>query len=346
MLFSSLNEYHSKRNQKQPPMSQKGAFLLFFKKPIFVFFLLGLSHVALSQQDAQFTQYMYNGMFYNPAFAGKDGGFRFSALHRSQWLNYTTSSGAGGAPVTQLLTAQGSVDGKNIGYGLTVINDQIGASGNLEVNFQGAYHKKINRGTLSFGVSAGMFSSSLDYGELIVVNPEPNLPSSGKESQINLNFGAGVLLDKGRYYLGLSSRHLNEPTFDFGDGSFDNQLKNHSYALFGYRFRPVGSLTIEPSLLIKSVSFNNFSYDVSVIATHQDKISGGLAFRGEESISLILGYSLLKDNSLRLGYAFDLVIGGLEAKSPTSHELMLRYVLPDVTRQIERVIQRTPRFRF
>lgn len=327
-------------------MNQGGSFLLFFKKAIFLVLLLGFSQTAWSQQDAQFTQYMYNGMYYNPAFAGKDGGFRFSALHRSQWLNYTTNSGTGGAPVTQLLTAQGSLDGKNIGYGLTVVNDQIGASGNLEINLQGAYHKKINRGTISFGVYAGMFSSAIDYGELIVVNPEPNLPTSGTESQINLNFGAGILLDKARYYVGLSSRHLNEPTFDFGDGSFDNQLKNHSYALFGYRIRPIGALTIEPSLLIKSVSFNNFSYDVSVIATHQNKISGGLAFRGEESISVILGYSLLRDNSLKLGYAFDLVVGGLEAKSPTSHELMLRYVLPDISRQVERVIQRTPRFRF
>ncbi len=69
-------------------------------------------------------------------------------------------------------------------------------------------------------------------------------------------------------------------------------------------------------------------------------------FRGEESISLILEYSLLKDNSLKLGYSFDLVFGGLEAKAPTSHELLLRYALSNVTKEFERVIQRTPRFRF
>jgi type IX secretion system PorP/SprF family membrane protein len=301
---------------------------------------------AFSQQDAQFTQYMFNGMYYNPAFAGKEGGYRFSALHRSQWANYTTSSGTGGAPVTQLLTAQGRLESKNIGYGLTVVNDQIGATGNLEINLQGSYHKQINRTTLSFGAYVGMFSSAIDYGELIVVNPEPNLPSSGKENSINLNFGAGLLLDRGNYYLGLSSRHINRPSFDFGDGGFANPLENHSYLLAGYRFRPIGQFRIEPSFLLKSVSFNNFSYDVSVIATHQNKITGGLAFRGEESVSVILGYSLLPDNSLTLGYSFDLVISGLEAKSPTSHELMLRYRLTTVTREIERVIQRTPRFRF
>jgi type IX secretion system PorP/SprF family membrane protein len=299
-----------------------------------------------AQQDAQFTQYMYNGMFYNPAFAGKESGYRFSALHRSQWLNYTTSSGTGGAPTTQLITAEGRLDSKNIGYGLTIVNDQIGPSGNLELNVKGSYHKKINRATLSFGGYVGIFSSSLNYDEFIVVNPEPGLPQSGKEAQVALDFGAGALYDHGNYYLGLSSKHLNQPSFDFGDGAFANQLKNHSYLLFGYRIRPIGQLRIEPSLLIKTVSFNNFSYDVSVMATHQNKINGGIAFRGEESVSLIFGYSLLSDNSLKLGYAFDLVVSGLEAKSPTSHELMLRYVLPTSSREIERVIQRTPRFRF
>lgn len=309
-----------------------------------ILFLSGT--LVQAQQDAQFTQYMYNGMFYNPAFAGKDGGYRFSVLHRSQWMNYTTSTGQGGAPVTQLITAEGRLDSKNIGYGLSIVNDQIGASGNLEINLKGSYHKKINRATLSFGGYVGMFSSSLDYGEIVVVNPEPNLPQSGKESQLALDFGAGLLYDRGNYYLGLSSKHLGEPSFDFGDGSYANKLKNHSYFLFGYRIRPIGQLRIEPSLLIKTVSFNNFSYDLSVMATHQNKINGGIAFRGEESVSLILGYSLMKDNSLKLGYAFDLVIGGLEAKSPTSHELMLRYVLPTSGGVVERVIQRTPRFRF
>lgn len=310
---------------------------------LILFFSAGF---AQGQQDAQFTQYMYNGMFYNPAFAGKDGGYRFSALHRSQWMNYTTSSGQGGAPVTQLITAEGRLDSKNIGYGLSIVNDQIGPSGNLELNLKGSYHKKLNRGTLSIGGYAGVFSSSLNYDEIIVVNPEAGIPQSGKEGQIALDFGAGLLYDRGNYYIGLSSKHLNQAAFDFGDGAYANQLKNHSYLLFGYRVRPIGQLRIEPSLLIKTVSFNNFSYDVSVMATHQNKINAGIAYRGEESVSLILGYSLLKDNSLKLGYAFDLVVGGLEAKSPTSHELMLRYVLPTSSREVERVIQRTPRYRF
>lgn len=318
----------------------------FFYKLLITLLLIGSSGLVYAQQDAQFTQYMFNGPFYNPAMVGRESGFRFSALHRSQWLNYTTSAGTSGAPITQLITAQGRLDSKNIGYGLTIVNDNIGATNNLEINLQGSYQKKINRATLSFGGYFGMFSSSLNYAELIVVNPEPNLPFSGKESQMAMDFGAGFLLDHRNFYVGLSAKHLNQPSFDFGDASYANQLKTHNYLLLGYRVRPIGQLRIEPSFLLKSVGINNFSYNLSVMATHQNRINGGFAYRGEESVSLILGYSLLRDNSLKLGYAFDLVVGGLEAKSPTSHELMLRYTLQDVNREVERVIQRTPRFRF
>jgi len=314
-------------------------------KVVLVFIILIVfTFASKAQQDAQFTQYMYNGLFYNPAFAGKESGYKFSALHRTQWLNYSGTNGP--APITQLLTATGGLEEYNLGYGLTFVNDNIGPVNNQEINVSLAYHKNLRRGTLSFGLSGGVFSSTLKYDELIVINPDPSIPISGRETQMNFNVGAGAIYDRGNFYVGLSSRHLNQPSFDFGEGAVDNQLMNHSYLLAGYRIKTFALWTFEPSFLLKTVSFNNFSYDLSVIATHNQKISGGLAFRGEESVSLLFGYGILKDNSLRIGYAFDLVIGGLEAKSPTSHEFMLTYNLQPVAREYQKVIQRTPRFRF
>lgn len=303
-----------------------------------------LSVKVTAQQDAQFTQYMYNGLFYNPAFAGKEKGYNFSALHRTQWANYSGSNGP--APITQLLTASGSLDDLNLGYGLTFVNDNIGPTSNQEVNLSVGYHKRLRRGVLSVGLSGGIYSSTLKYDELNLVNPDPSVPLGGRETQMNVNFGLGAIYDRGNYYIGASTKHLNEPGFDFGDGAIENTLKNHSYLTAGYRIKTFAFWTFEPSILLKTVSFNNFSYDVSVIATHNQKVSGGFAYRGEESVSLLVGYSLLKDNSLRIGYAFDLVVGGLEAKSPTSHEFMLTYNLPQVSREFQRVIQRTPRYRF
>lgn len=301
---------------------------------------------AFSQQDAQFTQYMNNGIFYNPGFSGKGEGYRFSALHRSQWSGYTALSGTGGAPSTQLLTISGGLEGTGIGFGLVFVNEEIGATSSQEANLSLAYHLAIGRGVLSVGGSAGFFSNTINYDLLEVINPDVAVPQGGKENQMNLNLGLGVLYDRGNFYLGLSGRHVNEPDFDFADGELGNQLVMHNYLLAGYRFNTFGLWSIEPSVLLKSVEVNNFSYDASVIATYNNKMSGGLAYRGEESASVLLGYSLLKDNSLRFGYAFDLVIGGLEAKSPTSHEFMVTYNLPKRGRQLERVIQRTPRYRF
>jgi type IX secretion system PorP/SprF family membrane protein len=326
-------------------MTTKSRKILFFITA-FSFVTLLAPTILLAQQDPQFTQFMFNGTFYNPALVGKETGYFFSALHRTQWQNYTTSASTGGAPITQVMTAQGRMDGKNIGFGLVLVNDKIGAFNTTEVNFQGSYHKKIKRSTLSFGGYAGLFSSSLDYGDLILVNPEPNIPSGGKESQMTIDFGAGILYDRGNMYLGLSAKHVNQPKFNFGEGSYANQLKNHSYLLFGYRVRPIGQFKIEPAFLVKNVGSNNFSYNLSVMGTYENRINAGFAFRGEESVSLILGYSILKDNSLKLGYAFDLVVSGLDAKSPTSHEFILRYTLVEKVKEIDRVIQRSPRFRF
>ncbi|GAB4107617.1 type IX secretion system membrane protein PorP/SprF [Echinicola sediminis] len=305
-----------------------------------------LEQGAYAQQDAQFTQYMYNGLFYNPAYAGQKAGYQFSALHRSQWLGYTSSSGQGGAPTTQLLTASARVPGKNLGVGLTFANDDIGPTRSQDVNLALAYHRDLYKGTLSIGVSGGVFSNTLKYDEIDLVNPDPIIPATGSESQMRPHFGAGVHYETSRYFVGVSSRHLNEPAFDFGEGSFDNQLKNHSYLTAGYRINTFAQVSFTPSLLVKTVGFNNFSYDISVIASHNDRVSGGLAFRNEESMSVIFGYQLLRDRSLKLGYAFDLVIGGNEAKSPSSHEFMLSYNLPTVSRTLQKVIQRTPRYRF
>lgn len=301
---------------------------------------------SFSQQDAQFTQYMYNGMFYNPAFSGKGDGYQFSGLHRSQWSGYSTAAGGGGAPSTQLLTVSGGMDNINLGFGLVFVNEKIGASINQEANLSLAYHYPLGRGVLSLGGSAGVFSNTLDFDLLELVNPDLIVPAGGSENQFNINFSAGALYDRGNFYVGLSGRHLNEPDFDFGEGELNNQLKIHGYLLAGYRINTFAFWSIEPSVLLKSVEVDNFSYDASVIATYNNKVSGGLAYRGEESASVILGYSLLNDNSLRLGYAFDLVVGGLEAKSPSSHEFMLTYNLPKAKRSVEKIIQRTPRFRF
>ena len=118
-------------------MNRKIDLVIFFRAAAFLL-LLFASKGGFAQQDPQFTQYLYAGNFFNPALAGKSGALEFSAFHRSQWQGYTTTSGVGNPPTTQLITLQNRLKGKNFGYGLTVVNERLGATSNLEVNLQGS----------------------------------------------------------------------------------------------------------------------------------------------------------------------------------------------------------------
>ena len=77
---------------------------------------------SYSQQDAQFTQYMYNTININPAYAGSRGTMSVFALHRTQWV------GLDGAPVTNAASINTPINESNVGLGVSIVNDRIGPS--------------------------------------------------------------------------------------------------------------------------------------------------------------------------------------------------------------------------
>ena len=87
-----------------------------------LYVLLLLSGVIYAQQDAQFTQYMYNTININPAYAGSRGSMNIFALHRTQWV------GLDGAPVTNTVSLNTPIKESNLGLGVSVISDKIGPS--------------------------------------------------------------------------------------------------------------------------------------------------------------------------------------------------------------------------
>lgn len=302
---------------------------------------------AHAQQDAQFTQYMFNQMYFNPAFTGVEGGTTLTAIHRSQWFGYDGSLNPSGAPNTQVISYNSRLRSLNGGAGLYISNDNLGPSNNLEV--QGSFAKYFalpNGASLSVGLKAGFFSSGLDFDELILVDPSDQVANlSGKESQLRPDFGLGILYRNGNFFGGLSANHLLEPEFDFGEDQLSNQLNRHYYLTAGYDYTVTPQLTITPSMLLKSVGFNTYNVDLSVIGKYDNKLWAGLAYRQSESASAMFGYKLLKDRSLTLAYAFDFVISDRDTKEPTSQELMLIYNFKS-TGGTPRSIIRTPRYRY
>jgi len=314
------------------------------KKGILVAVVVLISTIkGWAQQDPQFTHYMFNTLYYNPGYAGVDGLTKFTAIHRSQWLGYQPSFGGGGAPTTQILSMTAPIYKLNSGFGAYIVNDKLGPQNNLEAQASYAYHLGIKDSKISFGIRAGIYSQTVNFNQYRATDPnDPLLKSSGKESQIRPDLAAGVFFRKEKYYMGASFSHLIKSTFDFGL-SQRNALKSHVYLTGGYFYDLNFDIRLQFMSLIKS-DFTKTSVDIGGIAYFKDTMWGGLSFRQSEAAILMLGYSLLKDKSLKLGYALDYVVKDQKAKQPTSHEFMLSYELPVNPGSGKKVV-RTPRYR-
>ena len=309
---------------------------------IFLSVLLLLSKFADAQQDPQFTQYMFNTLYYNPAFSGVEGVTKFTALHRSQWLGYSPTVGGGVAPTTQLLSFTAPIFKMNSGVGAYIVNDRLGAQTNLEAQVSYAYHLAVKDGKLSLGLRTGLYSQTINFDLYRPNDPnDPLIDKSGAISQQRMDLAAGIYYRKEKWYGGLSFNHLTRANFDF-DTNMRSALQPHMYFTGGYFHDVSFDLRFQFMTLVKT-DFTKTSFDLGGIAYIKDTMWGGLSFRQSEAAILLLGYSFLKDKSLKLGYALDYIIKDQAAKQPTSHEFMLTYELP-VT-PIGKKVVRTPRYR-
>lgn len=299
---------------------------------------------AHAQQDPQFTQYMFNSVYLTPAYAGVEGVTQMTAIHRSQWLGYQSSFNDGGAPTTQLISFTSPIYKLKSGFGAYAINDKLGPQNNIEAHAMYAYHLGLKDSKLSFGVKVGFYSQAINYDQYRAIHPDDPLLSGrqGKESQIRPDVGFGLFYRAEKFYLGAGINHLTRAEFDFGINEARNALENHLNFTGGYYYEVNFDLTLTPTVLVKT-DFKEYSFDLGVIATVKDKMWAGLSFRQSEAANVLLGYSFLKDQSLRLGYAIDIVVKDREAKENFSHELMLSYQLP-VYATGKKVV-RTPRYR-
>ena len=292
-----------------------------------------------AQQDPQFSQFMNSRLYFNAAYAGVEGLVGFTAMHRTQWAGY-----AGGGLNSQVIMLDAPLLRLHSGVGIYVMNDrfqEVYNNNEFQINY--AYHLAVKETKLSFGIRLGAFMQSIDRSQLDPLQPDDALLMGGENSQIRPDLGAGIFWRSEKMYAGLSFNHLLETEFNFGNDVIRNPLEQHIYLMGGYDYEFTYDITISPAFLVKSDT-KTYSFDLAVTADYRRKFWGGLSFRQQEAVIAMLGYSFFKDSPLKLGYAFDLVVIGTQAKSQTSHEFMLNYVLP-VSSGAAKKVKRTPRFR-
>ena len=309
-----------------------------------LFFFLSMALASQAQQDPEFSQFMFNKMYYNPAYAGVEGLTRFELLVRSKWTGYaSTFDGNGGAPTTEVLSISSPIFKIKSGFGAYVINDNLGNLNNLGFQASYAYHLPLKEAKLSFGVSAGFYAQSIDFDRYRPSDPNDPLIGEGKETNVRPDLGAGIYYQGKKLFLSLGAAHLLSPSFNFGLDDLRNTLKPNVTFMAGYDYNVSYNVLLTPSVLVKS-DFNRYFVNVGAVVTYNEKFWGGLTYKLQESVALILGMGLLKDNSLQIGYAFDYIVHSQDAKQPTSNEIRLSYALPANPFGGKKVI-RTPRFR-
>lgn len=312
-----------------------------------VFFLgLIMSVRAEAQNTFFFSHYMFNPSYFNPGWIGSEQQAFVTFQHRSQWLGYMGSFDDGGAPSTQMLSAMVPVKNFIIsGAGINVSNDNLGPVTNLQLQLPLSVSRQLRSGTASIGIAPSLFSQTL-RGNLYRPNQpdDPAIPG-GNETQIKPDLAAGIFFSSNsNYFIGLSASNILQPGFNFGISTIDNK-QVMSFAIHGgYTLALNDKLKLSPSVLVRS-NLKGYTFDAGTIVTLNNKIWGGLSYRREESMIIYLGYSLLQNNKLKAGYSFDYVIHDQSGKAPTSHEIFVRYDLPDLIFGGRKTVK-TPRFSF
>jgi type IX secretion system PorP/SprF family membrane protein len=300
------------------------------KTRVLLFALLFTGIISYAQQDAQFSQYMYNTININPAYAGSRGALSIFGLHRTQWV------GLDGAPVTNAASVNTPLNESNLGLGVSIINDKIGPTTENTISADLSYTVPTSETfKLSFGIKATANFFNLDVNRLNPVDDDPSLHDFN--NKFTPNIGAGVYLHSDKAYVGFSIPNFIESNrYDDNEVAIFKEKINY-YLIAGYVFDVNESIKFKPALLTKVVGGAPLQVDVSGNFMFNDKFVVGVAYRWSASLSAMVGFQV--SDGMYIGYGYDHETTNLKNYNSGSHEIFLRY---EIFNNIDKIT--TPRF--
>ncbi|SHG35553.1 type IX secretion system membrane protein, PorP/SprF family [Flavobacterium segetis] len=278
-----------------------------------------IAALSYAQQDSQYTQYMYNTINVNPAYAGSRGAMSIFALHRTQWV------GLDGAPVTNAVSINTPLNESNLGFGVSLINDKIGPT--IANNFSTDLSYTIPTSKifkLSFGIKATLRMFDLDVSKLNSVDAT-DTSLQNMNNKVSPNIGAGIYWHSDNAYLGLSVPNFIESNHYNDNEVVINKEKINYYLMAGLVIDLSDSVKFKPALLTKIVQGAPLQIDVSGNFMFMDKFVVGVAYRWSAAMSTIVGFQVT--DGIYIGYGYDHETTNLNNYSFGSHEILLRYEL-------------------
>lgn len=286
--------------------------------------VFGSLQTLYSQQDAQYTQYMYNTVSINPGYAGSRGHMSMAALHRSQWV------GLDGAPKTQTFNMHTPVGYRGMGLGISVVNDQIGPTSETYFDLDFSYTIQTSADArLSFGLKTSAHLLDVRFSELNqdISNPGGPDPTLQQDIQnrFSPNIGGGVYYHTQRFYIGLSVPRILETTH-FEESSLSTAKEQiNLYFITGYVFELDAFWKFKPTILSKIVQGAPLQLDLSANFMYNEKFIMGAAYRWDAAFSALAGFQISPSFLIGLAYDREITELGQAVFNDGSFEIILRY---------------------
>ncbi len=271
--------------------------------------LISLCGCVMAQHNSSYSQYMFNGLLINPAYAGSNDALNLTALYRKQW------TGIDNAPNTLSFTAHTPLKNKKVNLGLIITSDSYGITEHLKASLIYAYRIKLFKGHLSFGLLGGVDSYKMNWDRVRTTDGGDASFTSSTQKRIYPEAGFGMYFHSQKFFMGLSAPDMYSGTFSL----------NRTMALnVGGLIDVSENFKIKPAVLVKYIMNSPIDANVSTTFYWKDIVGVGVGYSYNTSIIGLLDIKI--NDQFRIGYSYDYATTALNKYSTGSHEIMLRYL--------------------
>ncbi len=291
-------------------------------KPIAILsllFFIWISPRVIAQQRPVYSQYMFEKLLLNPAYAGNQKQLSATFLYRNQWVNLE------GAPKLETFAMHSALKKWPVGVGLVASHDKLGVHDDMSVYGSYSYKIKLPVGTLSMGLQGGFNYTTSDFTKLTLIDPDDPI-LNGVLKKFKPNFGTGVFFNTNTTYAGFSIPYLvNNAIYDKEDIIANAREARYYFLTGGHIFTLNEDLKLSPSVLFRVQEGQPAGMDVNTNLFILDLVNVGMSYRSGDA--MIFLFEILLNSNFRLGYAYDHTLSKIGNYTDGTHEMMLNYRL-------------------
>lgn len=272
-----------------------------------------------AQQDAHYSQYIFNGLVLNPAYAGSRGVMAGSFFYRNQWTGFE------GAPETETFSFHAPLSRNRYGVGFTLSNDKIGYVRQQWLTGSYAFRIRLDHAELALGLQGGLLNYRINWPEAQVVDQNDFLIGQNAQNILLPNVGTGAFFSTRRFYAGLSMPHiLNSELINANNAATEvSRLYRHVFFTSGVVLGKNPDVKFKPSVLVKYAPAAPISADFNLMVLLKERFWFGAGYRTGDAITAMMDLQLSR--FIRLGYAFDYTLSELRNYSSGTHEIVVGF---------------------